>query len=114
MTTNMHNDAHKHSKSTYLLGNPPTSPVGLLFVAPDHLATESLRRRVLQVSRNGKLSYCEWLAAGAPADWYSQQCHAERAFDTLDVQRHGYIRAEDLCQLLPKAPLALTVTDFNV
>eukprot|EP00913_Durusdinium_trenchii_P028564 g26791.t1 len=54
------------------------------------------------VSRNGKLSYCEWLAAGAPADWYSQQCHAERAFDTLDVQRNGYIRAEDLCQLLPK------------
>ena len=38
----------------------------------------------VNVSRTGKLSYCEWLAAGAPANWYSQQCNAERA--PLDVQ----------------------------
>ncbi|CAJ1338038.1 unnamed protein product [Effrenium voratum] len=57
---------------------------------------------VANVSRSGKLSYCEWLAAAAPADWYSQQSNAQRAFDTLDVKRNGHLCAADLCQLLPK------------
>lgn len=55
------------------------------------------------VSRNGKLSYCEWLAACAPAKWYGDTCNAERAFDTLDVKRNGFVGASDLCQLLPHA-----------
>eukprot|EP00438_Fugacium_kawagutii_P019215 Skav226212 [mRNA] locus=scaffold2208:595290:597250:- [translate_table: standard] len=51
------------------------------------------------VSRTGKLSYCEWLAACAPAEWYQDTCNASRAFETLDVKRLGFVCAADLCQL---------------
>eukprot|EP00439_Symbiodinium_sp_Y106_P032374 s499_g3.t2 len=54
------------------------------------------------VSKTGKLSYCEWLTASADDQWYRVEEHAERAFDTLDVKRNGCLRACDLRQLLPK------------
>lgn len=55
----------------------------------------------VNASQTGRISYSEWLAGAAPQDWYDQPQHAQRAFETLDVQRHGYIVANDLCQLLP-------------
>jgi len=56
---------------------------------------------VVNSSQSGRISYSEWLAAAAPQAWYDQNEHVRRAFDTLDVNSHGYICAADLCQLLP-------------
>lgn len=55
----------------------------------------------VNVSQSGKISYSEWLAATAPQAWYDTHEYAQRAFDTLDVNRHGYITANDLCEVLP-------------
>lgn len=69
------------------------------------LSTKDLRFifTTANFSRTGKLSYCEWLAAAAPKEWYEKPDHAQRAFDTLDARKNGYLRASDLTQLLPKA-----------
>lgn len=75
----------------------PSNDLRAMFIAAD-------------LSRTGKLSYCEWLAATAPSDWFCVAEHAERAFDTLDVKRAGFIRASDLCQLLP---LVFDLTDIE-
>jgi len=55
----------------------------------------------VNASQSGEISYSEWLAAAAPQDWYLEPQHAQRAFETLDVDRNGWICADDLCHLLP-------------
>eukprot|EP00930_Biecheleria_cincta_P032248 TRINITY_DN22381_c0_g1_i1.p1 TRINITY_DN22381_c0_g1~~TRINITY_DN22381_c0_g1_i1.p1 ORF type:complete len:551 (-),score=71.64 TRINITY_DN22381_c0_g1_i1:8-1660(-) len=68
------------------------------------LSTKDLRSifTTANFSRTGKLSYCEWLAAAAPKEWYEKPDHAQRAFETLDAHKKGFLCATDLTQLLPK------------
>jgi len=56
---------------------------------------------VVNSSQTGYISYSEWLAATAPQAWYDTHEHLQRAFETLDVDRNGYIRGADLCRVLP-------------
>jgi Ca2+-binding EF-hand superfamily protein len=53
-------------------------------------------------SGSGSLSYCEWLAAGAPLEWFGHREFAQRAFESLDVTRSGSVGAADLSALLPE------------
>lgn len=55
----------------------------------------------VNASQTGQISYSEWLTASAPLCWYREPAHAQRSFETLDVDRNGWISADDLCHLLP-------------
>lgn len=54
----------------------------------------------VNVAHTGSISYSEWLAASLPMEWYNAQ-DFRRAFDAIDSERKGYIRAGDLAHLLP-------------
>jgi len=55
----------------------------------------------VNVAHTGSVSYSEWLAAALPMEWYNGQ-DFRRAFDAIDSERKGYIRAGDLAFLLPQ------------
>lgn len=55
----------------------------------------------LDNSKSGEISYSEWLTATAPIEWFREPRHAQRAFETLDVDRNGWICAADICHLFP-------------
>lgn len=69
-------------------------------LASDEESPEKLFSMV-NSSQSGQISYSEWLTAAAPQAWYDQHDPARRAFDTLDVDRNGFLVATDLCQVLP-------------
>merc|ERR1712226_327999 len=55
----------------------------------------------INASRTGSISYCEWLTAALPQEWYDLQ-DFQRAFNSLSMGRRPYICATDFARLLPR------------
>jgi len=102
----LHNYYMERLRAAFLAANKGVSggitPEEFAAVAASHHVPVDVQAlfRAVNSSQTGLISYSEWLAAAAPQAWYDKSsCH--RAFDTLDVNGDGFIRASDLCQLLP-------------